>query len=227
MHSRARRAGKIDVPRSREPLEFPNSWACRPSKSPRSRTIETILAEYELADWLDVTVVEKVVERSRQEHRGRPSTSTRHVEEERLRCDIAIPWHHERWAEEALCDGTFPRITHDRALSPLELLLSYKQQPLIEKRFPQRKTDFVVAPVFLKEASRVHALRCVYFFALVVESLLEREVRRAREQTGTESLPLYPEDRPCRRPTARRIQEARWTRALEEALTHADRLPGE
>ncbi len=25
------------------------------------------------------------------------------------------------------------------------------------------------------------------------------------EQTGTESLPLYPEGRPCRRPTARRI----------------------
>ena len=85
------------------------------------------------------------------------------------------------------------------------MLLSYKQQPLIEKRFQQLKTDFVVAPVFLKEASRVQALLCVYFFALVVESLLEREVRRAMERTGTDSLPLYPEGRPCRRPTARRI----------------------
>ena len=85
------------------------------------------------------------------------------------------------------------------------MLLSYKQQPRIEKRFQQLKTDFVVAPVFLKEASRIQALLCVYFFALLVESLLERELRRAMEQTGTESLPLYPEGRPCRRPTARRI----------------------
>ena len=46
---------------------------------------------------------------------------------------------------------------------------------------------------------------CVYFFALLVESLLERELRRAMEREGVESLPLYPEGRPCRRPTARRV----------------------
>ncbi len=169
------------------------------------KAVETILAAYEVAEWLDVTVVEKVEERYRQEHRGRPTANTRYVKEERLRFDITIQFRPERLAEEALCDGAFPLITNDQTLSPLELLLSYKQQPLIEKRFQQLKTDFVVAPVFLKEASRVQALLCVYFFALVVESLLEREVRRAREQTGTESLPLYPEGRPCRRPTARRI----------------------
>ena len=55
---------------------------------------------------------------------------------------------------------------HQRqAVSSLDLLLAYKQQPMIEKRFPQLKTDFVVAPVFLKEVSRIQALLCVYFFA--------------------------------------------------------------
>jgi len=62
-----------------------------------------------------------------------------------------------------------------------------------------------VAPVFLKEVSRVQALLCVYFFALLVESLLERELRRAMARAGVEGLPLYPEGRPCRRPTARRV----------------------
>ena len=76
---------------------------------------------------------------------------------------------------------------------------------MIETRFSQLKTDFVVAPVFLKEVSRVQALLCVYFFALLMESLLERELRRAMEQAGVESLPLYPEGRACRRPTARRV----------------------
>jgi hypothetical protein len=37
------------------------------------------------------------------------------------------------------------------------------------------------------------------------ESLLERELRRAMASEGIESLPLYPEARACRRPTARRV----------------------
>ncbi len=201
-HRRLERAGK-QLTELREKLASPRMRYR--DRTQVIKAVETILAEYEVAEWLDVTVVEKVEERYRQEHRGRPTANTRYVKEERLRFDITIQFRPERLAEEALCDGAFPLITNDQTLSPLELLLSYKQQPLIEKRFQQLKTDFVVAPVFLKEASRVQALLCVYFFALVVESLLEREVRRAREQTGTESLPLYPEGRPCRRPTARRI----------------------
>ena len=53
--------------------------------------------------------------------------------------------------------------------------------------------------------SRIQALLCVYFFALLVGSLLERELRRAMGRDGVESLPLYPEGRACSRPTARRV----------------------
>jgi len=67
------------------------------------------------------------------------------------------------------------------------------------------KTDFVVAPVYLKEVSRIQALLCVYFFVLLVQSLLERKLRRAMEREGIESLPLYPEGRACRHPTARKV----------------------
>jgi transposase len=90
-------------------------------------------------------------------------------------------------------------------LTDRDLLLAYKQQPTIERRFEQLKTDFVVAPVYLKEASRIQALLCVYFFALLVEALLERELRMALQREGIEALPLYPEQRPCRRPTARKV----------------------
>src|SRR5512135_3258114 len=119
--------------------------------------------------------------------------------------DLTYRIVHDRLAEEALCDGIFPLITNERAMSERELLLAYKQQPRIETRFAQLKTDFVVAPVYLKETSRIQALLCVYFFALLVEALLERELRRAMEGAGIESLPLYPEGRACRRPTARRM----------------------
>jgi transposase len=102
-------------------------------------------------------------------------------------------------------DGVFPLVSNDRRLSELELLHAYKRQPTIEKRFSQLKTDFAVAPVYLKGVHRIQALLCLYFFALLIEALLERELRRAMKHEGIEDLPMYPEGRACRWPTARRL----------------------
>ena len=110
-----------------------------------------------------------------------------------------------RLAAETCGDGVFPLITNDGSLSGLAMVLAYKGQPSLEKRFSHLKTDFEVAPVYLKEASRIQALLCVYFLALLTESLLERELRRAMEREAIASLPLYPEGRKCRRPTTRRL----------------------
>jgi hypothetical protein len=74
-------------------------------------------------------------------------------------------------------------------------------------RFAARFADFEVAPVYLKAVHRIQALLCVYFFALLVEALLERQLRRAMQRDDIEALPLYPEGRPCRWPTARRVME--------------------
>ena len=108
-------------------------------------------------------------------------------------------------AEEGITDGVFPLVTNDRNLSELELLLAYKRQPRVEKRFAQLKTDYEVAPVYLKEARRIQALLCVYFLAQLVQALLERELRQAMEREKLNSLPLYPEGRPCRYPTTRKL----------------------
>jgi hypothetical protein len=62
-----------------------------------------------------------------------------------------------------------------------------------------------VAPVLLKDVGRIEALFCVYFFVLLAESHLERELRKAMEREGLKTLPMYPEARPCRRPTTRRL----------------------
>ena len=39
----------------------------------------------------------------------------------------------------------------------------------------------------------------------MVQSLLERELRRAMDLAKLPSIPLYPEGRPCTRPTTRRL----------------------
>jgi transposase len=170
-----------------------------------SAAVETITRECEVEGWLTVEVKETARATYRQERRGRPSDGTRYQKQVRTRFEIEHRVELERLNEEARCDGVFPLVSNDATMTERELLLAYKHQPAIERRFEQLKTDFVVAPVYLKEASRIQALLCVYFVALLVESLLEREVRRAMERAGDEELPLYPESRPCRRPTARKL----------------------
>ena len=62
-----------------------------------------------------------------------------------------------------------------------------------------------IAPVFLKNEGRVEALFTLYFLALLVQALIERELRQAMQREGIEQLPIYPEQRPCRRPTTEQI----------------------
>jgi transposase len=184
--------------------------------SPRTRyrdqakvalAVEAILRDSEAEGLLIAEIEVKTTETYRQERRGRRGPDTRYVRSEATRFDLSWRIDHDRLAVEARCDGIFPLVTNVTTMSALDLLLAYKQQPMIEKRFSQLKTDFVVAPVFLKEVSRIQALLCVYFLALLTESLLERELRRAMAREGIESLPLYPEGRACRRPTARRVMD--------------------
>jgi transposase len=170
-----------------------------------SKAVEAIVRECEVEGWLTVEVKETTRETYRQERRGRPGEDTRYTKQERTRFEITHRVALERLDAEARCDGVFPLVSNDPTMTERDLLLSYKHQPAIERRFEQLKTDFVVAPVYLKEASRIQALLCVYFVVLLVEALLERELRRAMARSGDEDLPLYPESRPCRRPTARKV----------------------
>jgi transposase len=167
---------------------------------------EAILHECNVGAWITVEVSERSTPKFRQEKRGRPGKETKYVKtEEDVRFDLKHRVDMEKLTEEAKYDGIFPLVTNERSLSEVQLLLAYKQQPAIERRFEQMKTDFVVAPVYLKEASRIQALLCVYFFVLLVEALLERELRRAMAAQEIDGLPLYPEGRACRRPTARKV----------------------
>ena len=155
--------------------------------------------------WISTEIETKTEETYRQATRGRPTEQTQYVKKVTTRFDLTYRIDEAKVAEESRMDGIFPLVTNVLDLSELELLKTYKRQPTIEKRFSQLKTDFEVAPVYLKSVHRIQALLCVYFFALLVEALLERELRQAMRRKEVESLPLYPEGRPCRWPTARRV----------------------
>ena len=182
--------------------------------SPRARkrteaqvreSVEQILNEYEVAHLMDVRITAREQESFRQESRGRPNPKTKYVREVAVRFDLAFEASLERICQERLCDGVFPLVSNDLTMSGKDLLCAYKNQPRIEKRFSQLKTDFAVAPVHLHSPTRIVAFLCVYFFALLIEALLERELRRQMAATRITTLPLYSEGRPCKHPTARRV----------------------
>jgi transposase len=155
--------------------------------------------------WVACEVHEHAQPVFRQEHRGRPGRTTRYLRRQRLRFDVVWTALGTTIEYDARCDGIFPLITNDHDLPLAAVLTAYKYQPRLEKRHEQLKSVYAVAPVLLQNEGRIEALLFLYFVVLLVQALLEREVRRAMTARGIEALPLYPEDRQCRAPTAHGI----------------------
>ena len=166
--------------------------------------VQEILQNRGVEGWIVTEIKERTEEKFRQDRRGRPNDHTRYVKETSTRFELEYRIDTEQLAAETCGDGVFPLITNDSS-ARIGDVAGLQEPAALEKRFSHLKTDFEVAPVYLKEASRIQALLCVYFLALLTESLLERELRRAMDREAIESLPLYPEGRKCRRPTARRL----------------------
>ncbi len=107
--------------------------------------------------------------------------------------------------EEASVDGLFPLLSTDIKLSAKEVLQAYKYQPRLEKRFSQFKSFHNAAPLLFKKVTRIEANLFVFFIALIIQALIEREVRTKMKVHGISSLLIYPEERESSRPTTNKI----------------------
>ncbi len=191
-------------------------------RSKVQQAVEEILGKRGTTAWVQVEIHEQQEETFKQSQRGRPGSNTQYVRQLSTRYRLSISVDQKQLAQDEQTDGLFPLISNVPEMSPEALLRAYKRQPLIEKRFSQFKTDFEVAPVYLKEVSRIQSLLIVYFFVLLVQTLLERELRNAMNKAELESLPLYPERRKCRAPTTRRVLDL-----FEPVQRHELRTEGE
>lgn len=167
--------------------------------------VDQILTDRGVSGLIQVKIETREKENFRQTSRGRPTPDTKYVRVVTTRYSLQSTLDQPALELERRQDGVFPLITNELITSERELLWCYKKQPQIEKRFSHMKTDFVVAPMHLHSASRIQAFLCVYFLALLVEALLERELRAAMKAEQVTSIPLYPEGRACKRPTTRRV----------------------
>jgi transposase len=87
-------------------------------------------------------------------------------------------------------------------LTDAELLQAYKGQPSVELSFKWAKNPAAIAPIFLETPTRIAALGCVYLIALLVYTLVERQVRKSLAERG-ETLPDRPA--PSQHLTARTV----------------------
>jgi transposase len=164
-----------------------------------------ILKETGAERWVRVEITEREEPLYRQEKRGHPGPATKYVRKVRLRFSVVARVKDDVIEADARTDGMFPLISNCRDLSLKQILEAYKFQPKLEKRHEQLKSVQNMAPVWLKNVSRIEALLFLYFVALLVHALLERELRQGMAREKIESLPLYPEERECRAPSTERI----------------------
>jgi len=166
-----------------------------------AQQVRDILERLHVAEYVHVEFWTEERHCFRQEHRGRAGPETRFRRQTQRRVRLRWTLQQPRIDYDQKTDGMYPLLTNDRQLTPRQVLEAHKRQPCIEKRFEQLKSVHEIAPVFLKSEARIEAFFFLYFLALLLQALAERQLRQGMQRAGIEELPLYPEERNCRRPT--------------------------
>jgi len=166
---------------------------------------EKILDHYNVAEYFDLKTTVTQIGAFVQERRGTGNRGTSYRREPKEK--LTLEWQIDDQAilHDKKLDGLYPLLTNDPKLTPVQVLEAHKAQPQIEKRFQQMKSVYDIAPVFLKNEARIEAFFTVFFMAMLTQAIIERELRKAMERQGLDALPIYPEGRECKHPTADQV----------------------
>ena len=175
------------------------------SKHEIRKRADAILERLHVQRYLSVTITPDDIHVFQQNKPGRPGPHTVYVRKTKHRWRLSWSLDEHAVAYDHMSDGMYPLLTNDRNLTSRQVLEAHKGQPTIEKRFQQSKSVLEIAPALLKNEGRIESLFFLLFLALLIYSLIEREIRKAMKQSGIQALPLYPEERLNRHPTAFQI----------------------
>lgn len=178
------------------------------SKEAIEDAYQQILKHYHVQNFIKVEVKEYAQERSTHSSLGRPCKNTHSRLERKTLYELSWEKDLEALKAEERIDGIFPLLSSDRILSSKEVLIAHKYQPKLEKRFSQLKSVHYAAPLLCKKLERVESMMFIFFLALLVQSLVEREVRKKMQTSEWKSLEVYPENRDTSHPTTNKIFEA-------------------
>lgn len=124
-----------------------------------------------------------------------------------IREEYVLLWQRNKKAlkMEENIDGIFPLLSTDERLSSKEVLQAFKYQPKLEKRFSQFKSVHNAAPIFFKKIERVEANMFLFFVSLMIQALIEREMRNKMRKFRIDNLTIYPESRESVHPTTNKV----------------------
>jgi len=167
--------------------------------------ITAILNHRKVTKFINIEIGETKEQYKVQVGKGRPGKNTKYIDQ--VDVIYTMTWRRNKPAlqEESNVDGVFPLLCTDNKITAKNVLQAYKYQPRLEKRFMQFKSVHNAAPLLFKNITRVEANMFLFFIALIIQALLEREIRTVMKQQNIESLDLYPEDREALHPTTDRV----------------------
>ena len=167
--------------------------------------IDSVLNKYKIKAFFKITVCTNTEEIKGQIGKGRPGPDTKYESISKTSYSLVWEIDKKRLTAEGNADGIFPLLSTDKSFSAKEVLLAYKYQPRLEKRFNQFKSVHEAAPLLFKNIERVEAIMFLFFMALIVQGVIERKVRMSMKEQGIKSLPIYPEYRKAFYPTTSKI----------------------
>ncbi len=166
---------------------------------------DAIVAHYRVEPFYHIDIGTVYEETRKQIGKGRPGKSTQY--KRIIKTVYALRWTRNttRLDAEARTEGVFPLLCTDRELSSKGVLQAYKYQPRLEKRFQQFKHIHHGGPLLFKKLERIEATMFAFFIALMIQALIERQVRKKMSDRNIPAIALYPEDRDASHPTTAKI----------------------
>lgn len=136
--------------------------------------------------------------------RGRPKKNQPEDEKQHIyRLLLSITLDEEANAQKLKQQATLALASNDLAISAEQILVEYKTQSSVEKKFQQLKSPHFVNSLYLKKPERIESLVYLILIAMMALSVVERVVRREMESEN--AIVIGPGAVKMKRPTLRAI----------------------
>lgn len=175
------------------------------TKEDIQKKINNILEERGVKNFFHIALTDVREEYKKQIGFGRPGRKTKFRTVSKTIYSLAYTRNQKSLKEEKNVDGIFPLLSTDQKITAKEALFAYKYQPRLEKRFTQFKNIHNAAPLLFKKIERVEGIMFLFFVALMLQAIIEREVRSKMKDKNILALPVYPEHRIAYHPTTAKI----------------------
>jgi len=145
------------------------------SKDQIQQRVQKILQAHGVEAFYHSEIGEVKQQWTKQIGKGRPGKNTQY--ETIVETLYTVSWRRNKEVldREKKVDGLFPILCTDEAVTAKAALEAYKYQPRLEKRFCQLKSVHQVAPTLFKRVERVEAIMLLFFLALILQAVIERE----------------------------------------------------